>query len=146
MARFFKKREAVKGFAPGSLVLIGNKKMDNVRIRVIDFDKTKLNETQLEDISQGKEFKETKTATWINIDGLHDTGMMKQLGDTFNLHPLLLEDILNTGQRPKLEEFDNCLFLVLKMLRYDKEQQLVVAEQLSMVLGNTYLLTFQEQP
>ena len=57
-----------------------------------------------------------------------------------------MEDILNTGQRPKLEEFDNCLFLVLKMLRYDKEKQIIVSEQLSLVLGDAFLLTFQEQP
>jgi magnesium transporter len=62
------------------------------------------------------------------------------------LHPLLLEDILNTGQRPKLEEFDNCLFLVVKMLRYDKEKQMIISEQLSLVLGDTFLPTFQEQP
>ena len=62
------------------------------------------------------------------------------------MHPLLLEDILNTGQRPKLEEFDNCLFLVVKMLRYDKEKQMIISEQLSLVLGDTFLPTFQEQP
>jgi len=146
MARFFKKRDENKGLAPGSLVFIGNKKMEHIRIRVIDYDKSKLNETQIDDISKGKEFKETKTVTWINIDGLHELTLMQEIGDIFDLHPLLLEDILNTGQRPKLEEFDNCLFLVLKMLRYDKEKQVILAEQLSMVLGSTYLLTFQEQP
>ena len=57
-----------------------------------------------------------------------------------------MEDILNTGQRPKLEEFNNCIFLVLKMLQYDKEKQLIISEQLSLVLGDTFLLTFQEQP
>jgi len=146
MARFFKKREESKGLAPGSLVFIGNKKVENIRIRVIDYDKSKLNEAQLDDITKGKEFKETKTVTWINVDGLHDLTLMQEIGDIFDLHPLLLEDILNTGQRPKIEEFDNCLFLVLKMLRYDKEKRVIIAEQLSMVLGSTYLLTFQEQP
>jgi magnesium transporter len=146
MARFFKKRDENKGLAPGSLVFIGNKKVENIRIRVIDYDKSKLNEAQLDDISKGKEFKETKTVTWINIDGLHDLTLMQEIGDIFDLHPLLLEDILNTGQRPKLEEFDNCLFLVSKMLRYDKEKQEIIAEQFSMVLGSTFLITFQEQP
>ncbi len=146
MARFFKKREENKGLAPGSLVFIGNKKVENIRIRVIDYDESKLTEAQLENISKGREFKETNTVSWINIDGLHDLKLMQEIGDIFDLHPLLLEDILNTGQRPKLEEFDNCLFLVLKMLRYDKEKQEIIAEQLSMVLGGTYLLTFQEQP
>jgi len=146
MARFFKKREQIKGLSPGSLVFIGNQKVDNIRIRVIDYDGAQLKEDELKDIAAGAEFKRTNTVTWINIDGLHDLAVMKEIGKTFELHPLLLEDIMNTGQRPKLEEFENCLFLVLKMLRYDKEKKMILAEQLSMVLGDTFLLTFQEQP
>lgn len=146
MARFFKKREESKGLAPGSLVFIGDKKVENIRIQVIDYDKSKLNESQLEDISQGKEFRATQTVSWINIYGLHDLNFVKKLGEIFELHPLLLEDVLNTDQRPKMEEFDNCLFLVLKMLRYDKEQKIIVSEQLSLIMGSTWLITFQEQP
>ncbi len=146
MARFFKKREEIKGLSPGSLVFIGNEKVENIRLRVIDYDEAELKEDELKDIAEGAEFKRTKTVTWINLDGLHDLSLMKEIGKTFDLHPLLLEDILNTGQRPKLEEFDNCLFLVVKMLRYNKEKQMIISEQLSMVLGATFLLTFQEQP
>ena len=146
MARFFKKREQTKGLSPGSLVFVGNKKVDHIRIRVIDYDGAQLKEDELKDIAAGAEFKRTNTVTWINVDGLHDLALMKEIGNTFDLHPLLMEDILNTGQRPKLEEFDNCLCLVVKMLRYDKEKQMIVSEQLSMVLGDTFLLTFQEQP
>ncbi len=146
MARFFKKREEIKGLSPGSLVFIGNKKVENVRIRVIDYDGTQLKEDELKEIAEGAEFKRTNTVTWINVDGLHDLSLMKKIGDTFDLHPLLMEDILNTGQRPKLEEFDNCLFLVLKMLRYDEQKQIIISEQLSMVMGDNFLLTFQEQP
>jgi len=146
MARFFKKRDQIKGKPPGSLIFIGNQKVDKVRIRVTDYDGTQLKEDELQNIAQGSAFRQTNTVTWINIDGLHDLALMKEVGSTFDLHPLLMEDILNTGQRPKLEEFDNCLFLVLKMLRYDKEKEKIVSEQLSLVLGNTFLLTFQEQP
>ena len=146
MARFFKKREESKGLSPGSLIFIGNKKVDKIRIRVIDYDGAQLKEEELKDIAGGAEFRRTNTVTWINVDGLHDLELMKQIGSTFDLHPLLMEDILNTGQRPKLEEFENCIFLVVKMLRYDKEKQIIVSEQLSMVLGDTFLLTFQEQP
>ena len=146
MARFFKKRDQIKGKPPGSLIFIGNQKVDKVRIRVTDYDGTQLKEDELQNIAQGSAFKQTNSVTWINIDGLHDLALMKEVGSTFDLHPLLMEDILNTGQRPKLEEFDNCLFLVLKMLRYDKEKEKIVSEQLSLVLGNTFLLTFQEQP
>ncbi len=146
MARFLKKREASKGLAPGSLVFVGDKKVENIRIRVIDYDKDALNEEELKDISKSAKFENTDTVTWINVDGLHDLELMKEIGKIFSIHPLLLEDILNTGQRPKIEEFDNCLFMVLKMLRYDREKQMILAEQLSMVVGKTYLLTFQEKP
>jgi len=83
MARFFKKREEIKGMSPGALVFIGNKKVENVRIRVIDYDGTQLKEDELKEIAQGEEFKRTKTVTWINVDGLHDLSLMKEIGDTY---------------------------------------------------------------
>ena len=146
MARFFKKREQSKGLAPGSLVFIGEQKVESTRIRVIDFDKEHLNEYQLSDIEEVKDCPNSDTVSWINIDGLHDTDLIKQVGKLFELHPLLLEDILNTGQRPKLEDFDNCLFITIKMLRYKEEENIISSEQLSLVLAETFLLTFQERP
>ncbi len=146
MARFFKKSDQNKGLAPGSLVFIGEQKTDNPRIRLLDFDKNVLEEDVLKDIKEGKDFITKNTVTWLNIDGLHETGLIKETGKIFELHPLLLEDLLNTGQRPKFEDFDKCLFITLKMLRFDKEQDIFRSEQLSMVLGKTYLLTFQEKP
>ena len=146
MARFLQKRNKTKGLVPGTPVFIGDKKVDEIRIRIIDYDKSKLLEDKLENILEGTEFKEKNTVTWINIDGLHDTMLMKEIGETFDLHPLLIEDIMNTDQRPKMEEFENNLFIVLKMLRYDEANHTIIAEQLSLVIGKTYLLTFQEQP
>ncbi len=146
MARFFKEREVNKGLAPGSLVFIGRQKVDTIRIRLLDYDDKELREEDLEEIQQGQDLKDTNSVTWINIYGLHDVEFIKRLGEAFNLHPLLLEDILSTAQRPKLEEFDNCIFIVLKMLRYDEEKQMVVAEQLSIVISDKFLITFQEQP
>ena len=146
MARFFKKKDASIGKAPGSLTFIGTKKIDFSRIRVIDYDPGEIQELELKNIAEGVPFKDTETVTWINIDGVHDTDLIKNIGDNFGLHPLVMEDIVNTGQRPKLEEYDDYLFFVIKMLRFDKEENLVIGEQLSMVLGKTFLLTFQEQP
>ncbi len=146
MARFLKKRNKNKGLIPGSAVFIGEKKVDEIRIRVIDYDKTKLHEDELKNISDGTVYKETNTVSWINIDGLHNSDLMKEIGETFDLHPLLVEDIMNTDQRPKFQESDNNLFLVLKMLRYNDTNNIIIAEQLSMVIGKTFLLTFQEQP
>ncbi|MBN1352311.1 magnesium/cobalt transporter CorA [candidate division KSB1 bacterium] len=146
MARFLKKREESQGLAPGSLVFIGSKKTKHIHIRVIDYDQKKFDESELKNIKDGTVFKETNTVTWINVDGLHDLKVMKEIGDSFDIHPLLMEDILNTGQRPKLEEFDDCIFIVLKMLRHDKKKPIIISEQLSLVLGKTFLITFQEQP
>lgn len=145
MARFFKKKEASIGKAPGSLIFIGTQKIDSSRIRVIDYDPANLQEIELQSIKDGVPFKDTQTVTWINVDGVHDTEVIKNIGENFGLHPLVMEDIVNTGHRPKMEEYDDYLFFVIKMLRFDREKEMVIGEQLSMVLGKTFLLTFQEQ-
>jgi magnesium transporter len=145
MARFFKKRDVNKGLAPGTLVFIGDHKEETIRIRVIDYTKENLSEDELADISKSHDFIKTNTVTWINVDGLHDVDLMNKIQDIFDLHPLLTEDIMNTGQRPKFEEYEDVLFVVLKMLQYDIEKQIILAEQLSMVIGKTFLLTFQER-
>ncbi|ACN16901.1 CorA2 [Desulforapulum autotrophicum HRM2] len=145
MARFLKKRTKALGQSPGDLIFIGNQKMESVQLRLIDYDTGSLTDQELLDIKDGSHFKETKTVTWININGLHDLDVIKDVGRIFELHPLVLEDILNTGQRPKIEEFDTYLFIALKMIRFDRETETVINEQLGMVLGKNYLLTFQEQ-
>jgi magnesium transporter len=132
------------GLSPGSLVFIGDKKTDEVQVRLIDYDGDKLNDNILGGIEEAFECLSPDTVSWININGLHDTSCIEAIGSLFSLHPLLLEDVLNTGQRPKLEEFENCIFIVVKMLRL--VDGVVRSEQLSMVLGANYLLTFQEQP
>ena len=146
MARFLKKKEGVIGQVPGELVFVGEQKVAEATIRVIDYDQDLLNDQQLRDIKDGLNYKDTATVTWININGLHDTELIREIGAGFGLHALVLEDIVNTGQRPRMEEYDDYLFFVLKMMRYDQVTGKVCSEQLSMVLGKTFLLTFQEQP
>lgn len=146
MARFLKKKNEVVGQVPGELVFIGEQKVTESTIRVIDYDQEKLSEQELRDIKEGLPYKETPTVTWININGLHETEWIREIGKGFNLHALVLEDIVNTGQRPRMEEYDSYLFFVLKMMRYDQTSGKIISEQLSMVLGKTFLLTFQEQP
>lgn len=145
MARFLKKRDQVKGQSPGALIFVGNQKMETVKIRVIDYDHEHLADKELTDIRDGSHFQKTDTVTWINFNGVHDMNVISQVGEGFNLHPLVLEDIMNTGQRSKIEEFDDYVFIVLKMIRFNKETGMVYNEQLSMILGDKYLLTFQEQ-
>ncbi|MBU1641661.1 MAG: magnesium/cobalt transporter CorA [Proteobacteria bacterium] len=146
MARFFKNKEAAIGQVPGELVFIGKQKVQDATIKVIDYTKDSLTELELHDIKEGIVFKESETVTWVNINGLHDTEVIREIGQGFGLHALSLEDIVNTGQRPKMEEFDDYLFFVIKMMRYDQADGKIHSEQLSMVLGTTFLLTFQERP
>ncbi|MDA8105234.1 MAG: magnesium and cobalt transport protein CorA, partial [Nitrospiraceae bacterium] len=96
---------------------IGEKKRDEVRITVIDYDPEGVQEKQITAIDECFLFREKPSVTWINVDGLHQPEIIQKLGDCYGFHPLVLEDILNTGQRPKLEDYTEYLYIVLKMLR-----------------------------
>jgi magnesium transporter len=145
MARFFRKRDQLQGQVPGSLIFVGTRKVERSSIHVIDYDSGQLNEWDVTDINQIKNLHSSSACCWVNVYGLHDVDLINDVGARFNVHSLVLEDVLNTGQRPKLEEFDDFVFLVLKMFRYDQEKEAVHAEQLSMVIGRGILITFQER-
>ncbi len=145
MLRFIKKVSGKAGLPPGTLVHVGEKKIDKARIRIIDYDEGRIDETEPAAVDECFAYKDTSTVTWINIDGLHQTDIIQKLGDDFGLHPLNMEDILNTGHRPKMEDFEDYLFLIVKMLTYDDEDKLVKVEQVSLVLGPHYVVSFQEK-
>jgi magnesium transporter len=132
------------GLPPGTLVHIGERKLEKVRITVIDYDENSFQEKQVEKIEDCFEFKKTPTVSWINIDGLHDVEIIEKIGKHYDFHPLVLEDILHTGQRPKFEDLESYIFIVLMMLRFDDESQTVISEQVSLVLGPGYVISFQE--
>jgi len=146
MPRFFMKRATQQlGLTPGTLVHIGEKKIEKVRIRIIDYDETQLEEKEVKTVEEVFPFKDKPTITWINIDGLHDIEVIEKIGRHFGLHPLVLEDIVNTEQRPKLEDFGDHIFVVLKMLYYDKEKNELEAEQVSLIFGLNFVISFQER-
>ncbi|MDZ7667084.1 MAG: magnesium/cobalt transporter CorA [Desulfotignum sp.] len=146
MARFLKNREKAKGQSPGALIFVGSQKVDTVNMHLIDYDDNNLTEKELVDIKDGVRYKNTRSVTWINVNGLHDVAAIGKIGQAFDLHPLVMEDILNTGQRPKIDDYGSYIFIVLKMIRFDKDTQKIVNEQLSVVLAETFVLTFQERP
>ena len=145
MPRSIKKISRKAGLPPGTLVHIGEKKAEKVRITVIDYDEARFEEKEVGQIEECFPFKETPTVTWINIDGLHEPEVIEKLGEHFSVHPLILEDIVNTGQRPKMEDLEEYLFVVLKMLYYDEKEDEVRAEQVSLILGASFVITFQER-
>ena len=145
MPRFIKRVSKTIGLSPGALVHVGKKKIEKVRIRLIDYDEAQLQEKEPKTIEECFPFKDLPTVTWVNIDGLHDVKVMEKVGKHFGLHSLVLEDILNTEQSPKVEDFDDHIFVVLKMLYYDETDGEIRAEQISIILGSNFVLSFQER-
>ena len=134
------------GRVPGELIHVGEKTMERSLITVIDYDEGQYQERVVKDVKECFDFKHTDTITWINIDGISQQEVIKQIGDHFEVHPLVQEDILNTGQRPKYEDFEKHMFLVLKMLMYDSKTGDMVAEQVSIILSDNFVISFQERP
>ncbi|OGF99048.1 MAG: magnesium and cobalt transport protein CorA, partial [Candidatus Glassbacteria bacterium GWA2_58_10] len=111
---------------------------------LIDYDENKLVEKKIENIEDCFPCRDSQSTCWINVNGIHDLEVIEKLGRHFNLHPLLLEDVVNSDHRPKLEEYDDYLFIVLKMLYYDEEQEEIKAEQVSLILGRGYVISLEE--
>jgi magnesium transporter len=143
--KFIKRQSKTAGLAPGTLVHVGERKTEEVRITVMDYDEHDFQEKQVSNIEDCFPFKNTSTVTWINVDGLHDISIIEKAGKHFDIHPLILEDIVNTGQRPKFEDVEKHLFVVLKMLYFDDNSQTVQSEQVSIVLASNYVISFQEK-
>ena len=129
---------------PGSVIYLGEQKVDAVRITVLDYDAAKFQERKLDRIEDAFEYKNTPTVSWINIDGLHTVSVIEALGKQYALHPLIQEDIVSTAQRPKLEDMETYLYVVLRMLHYDDASHAIRSEQISLVLGNNFVISFQE--
>jgi magnesium transporter len=145
LPRIIRRRSEKKGLPPGTVVYVGEKKSEEVKIRIMDFDEGHFEEKEVREVEESFPFKDKPTVTWINIDGVHEVDVIEKIGKQFNLHPLVLEDIANTGQRPKIEDFAEYIFLVLKMLYYDEKEGETKAEQVSLVLGANWLISFQER-
>ena len=145
MPRFVKRRSEKVGLRPGSLVHVGDEKPSEARITVIDYDREQLHESEIRKVEECLTFRDKPTVTWINVDGVNDAQILEKIGECFGLHPLILEDIMNTDQRPKVEDFGNYMYVVLKMLHYDNEKSDVVTEQVSIILGSGFVISFQER-
>jgi magnesium transporter len=143
MRKLSKKRSKKAGLPSGTLVYTGEKKDEKISIHVIDYDEANLFESELTTVEECIPYKNKPTVTWINVDGVHNVAMLEKLGDCFGLHRLVMEDIMNTDQRPKMEDFGDYLYLVLKMLTSSKNGD-IVTEQISILLGPNYVLSFQE--
>ncbi|MEX1049571.1 MAG: CorA family divalent cation transporter, partial [Akkermansiaceae bacterium] len=141
----FKTRRSIPGSSPATLVphLIDGVAVPP-RITLIEFDKNQLEEREITDLADLDRALDHSKVTWINIDGLGDVEALKRLGQRFQLHPLTLEDVLTTGQRPKAEVFSDHLFFIVQMVYQDKRAS-IRGEQVSLFLGKGFLITIQEE-
>ncbi|WP_407356728.1 magnesium/cobalt transporter CorA [Methanolobus sp. WCC5] len=138
--RFSKKA----GLSPGSLVHVGEERTEKPKITIIDYDRDNFQERVVDNIEECFPFKDYPTISWINIDGIHQVDIIEKLGKHFGLHPLVMEDIVHTNQRPKMEDYDSYIYIVLKMLWFAEDDTDVKAEQVSIILGQNYVISFQE--
>lgn len=171
MPRFIKKYKEKVGLPPGTLIHLGSERSTESKITLFDYDEKQIREKEIGRVEDCFPFRDTATVTWINVDGVHQTGVIEALGNHFGIHPLVLSDIVNTRQRPKIEDYDEYLFVVLKMMyqgnngnqsgtdtirsqtdnishhnpgrRVDGE---ITAEQVSLIIGPNYVISFQETP
>ncbi|HUU37718.1 MAG TPA: magnesium/cobalt transporter CorA [Candidatus Desulfaltia sp.] len=144
MARINHRRSRKAGLPPGSLVHIGDKKAERTKITIIDYDGETFQEKEAKSIEECCALKETATVTWINIDGVHDSQLISDLGTNFGVHPLILEDIMTTAQRPKMEDMGDYLYIVVRMLDLASNKKEVHSEQVSLILGSNFVISFQE--
>ncbi len=144
ISKIVKKRNKTLGLPPGSLVHVGKERVGPIRITIFNYDENHIKEHTCKDIEECFSFLDSNSISWINIDGVHDATLIQKIGSEFNIHPLVLEDIMNTGQRPKFEDFDNYLYFVLKMLYRDNDNE-IQAEQISIILLKNMVISFQEK-
>jgi len=144
MLKLNHRRSRKAGLPPGSLVHVGEKKSERTKITIMDYDGKAFQEKEAKSVEDCFSFKETATVTWINIDGVHDSELVGKLGSHFGVHPLILEDIMTTAQRPKMEDLGDYIYVVLRMLTCEKDKDGVFSEQVSLILGPNFVISFQE--
>ncbi len=133
------------GMAPGSLVHTGDSKQTESKIKLIHYNEKTMEEKQVHSLDEILKYKKSDAITWVMIEGLPDIDILKQIGQSFNIHSLVLEDILNTQHRPKFEAYDTYLYAVLKSLESEDEQLNMSYEQINLLVLDNIVFTFKEK-
>lgn len=139
------KRSKSLGQPPGTLIYEGKSRSDEVKITIFDYDEKEFQEKTAKTVEECIPFKDKPTVTWINVDGIHRIDILQKLSLCYDLHHLVLEDILNINQRPKMEDLGAYIYIAAKMLSYDEKTGGISEEQVSILFGSNFLITFQEE-
>jgi len=146
MKRRRRKNTIKPGLPPGTLVHVGEKKTEETVITVMAYNEETFSTERVDDAVVCRERLSDERLLWINVDGIHDLELLGSFGQHFGIHPLVLEDVCNTDQRPKIEDHGEYLYIVLKMVDYDEKQKAIDMEQVSLILMPRCVITFQEKP
>lgn len=133
------------GVSPGKVIYIGDERTDEVKINVIDYTQETITEKETITVDQCADYKTSPTNTWINLTGIHQTDLIEKIGRLFNISALVLEDVVNTNSRPKIDDYKDYVFIILKMLTYDAQMKQLRIEQVSLVMGKNFVISFQEE-
>jgi len=145
MGRFFHRGSQKAGQTPGTPIYVGQEREASVTVTRFEYDESDVNRDTLEALENVVSSPKSAKTSWINVDGVHDVEQIQRIGEGFGLHPLVIEDIVHTGQRPKVEDYESHLFVVLRMLRWSEKTDQIDDEQVSIVLGPSWVLSFQER-
>lgn len=140
------RRSGKAGLPAGTLVHLGERKTERAAVTLIEYGPDGIRETRFDDLAACRACAPQGPKLWLNVHGLHEPEVLQEVGRRFRLHPLVLEDILNTDQRPKIDDYGDYLYLVARFFDYDPATLDVTTEQVSFVIGRDFVLTFQERP
>jgi len=143
--KMFGRSQNKTGKPPGTLIYTGHRQQEQLRISSFSYDEQEYSEQEVPQIEDVFPLRDSQRTAWINIDGLHAVDQIEKLGGHFGIHSLLLEDILNTNQRPKMEDMGDYLCIILKMIDFDEKNGDLDSEQVSIILGKEYVISFQER-
>ncbi len=144
VAKITKKISRKAGLPPGSLVYVGEREEKGFKLTITEYNSETYREEELTSLDSCLVLADENTVTWLDINGLHHVQNLQKLGDCFSLHPLVLEDILNTNQRPKIEDYGDYLYLVLKILNYRADENELNSDQLSLIVGRNFVISLHE--
>lgn len=139
------RKSKLTGQPPETLLYEGKAKSEKIKITIFDYDEKNVIEKEARDVEECVLFRDKPTVTWINVDGIHRIDILEKLTSCYQIHHLVLEDILNINQRPKVEDFGDYVYIAAKMLSLEEAKDDIVDEQVSMILGKNFLISFQEE-
>lgn len=144
MTKHLKKQKKEIGLSPDAIYFRGEKKTDKVFLRIIDFNASNLEEKIVDTVDEAIKYKDKETVTWFNIDGLHNETIMEEISKGFQLDRLILANVMDTQARPRVHEYEDCIYISLKMMKLEQNRNQVSVENLSLILTDKVLISFQE--